>query len=112
VNNGGAITPLLYTRMFIRHRENYIFFRIMRKGGGKGRFQGPYRRGPRQRSVTGQKVRGRVSNRSQMDVKRKTCDIRTWKKYLLLDISSTNTDTLVLVLSLYQLVETRSIDVF
>jgi hypothetical protein len=47
---------------------------------------------------------------SQMDIKRKTCDIRTWKKHLFLDISSTNTDTLVP--SLYQCVETRSIEVF
>jgi hypothetical protein len=29
-----------------------------------------------------------------MDVKRNTCDIRTWKKHLFLDISSTNIDTL------------------
>jgi hypothetical protein len=42
-----------------------------------------------------------------MDIKRKTRDIRTWKqKHLFLDISSTNTDTLVS--SLYQCVETRS----
>jgi hypothetical protein len=27
---------------------------------------------------------------SQMDKKHKTCDIRTWKKHLLCDISSTN----------------------
>jgi hypothetical protein len=43
---------------------------------------------------------------SQMDIKRKTCDIRTWKKHLFLGISSTNIDTLVP--SLYQCVETRS----
>jgi hypothetical protein len=49
-------------------------------------------------------------NRTQMDIKRKTCDIRTWKKHLVLDISSTNTDTLVP--SLYQCVETRSIELF
>jgi hypothetical protein len=30
-----------------------------------------------------------------MDINRRTCDIRTWKKHLFLDISSTNTDTLV-----------------
>jgi hypothetical protein len=34
------------------------------------------------------------SVRSQMDIKRKTCDIQTWEKHLFLDISSTNTDTL------------------
>jgi hypothetical protein len=45
-------------------------------------------------------------NGSQMDIKRKICDIRTWKKHLLLDISSTNIDTLVP--SLYQRVETRN----
>jgi hypothetical protein len=43
-------------------------------------------------------------------MKRKTCDIRTWKKHLLLGISSTNTDTLVP--SLYLCVETRSKEVF
>jgi hypothetical protein len=49
-------------------------------------------------------------NRSQMDIKRKTYDIGTWKKHLFLDVFSTNTDTLVP--SLYQCVETRSIEVF
>jgi hypothetical protein len=45
-----------------------------------------------------------------MDIKRKTRDIPTRKKHLFLDISSTNIDTFVL--SLYQCVETRSIEVF
>jgi hypothetical protein len=45
-----------------------------------------------------------------MDIKPKTCDIRTYKKHLFLDISSTNIDTFVP--SLYQCVETRSIEVF
>jgi hypothetical protein len=45
-----------------------------------------------------------------MDIKRKTCDSRIWKKHLLLDISSTNTDTLVP--SLYQCFETRSTEFF
>jgi hypothetical protein len=49
-------------------------------------------------------------NRSQMNMKHKTCDIRTWKKHLFLDISSTNFDTLAP--SLYQCVETRSIVAF
>jgi hypothetical protein len=31
----------------------------------------------------------------QMDIKRKTCDIQTWKKHLFLDISYANIDTLV-----------------
>jgi hypothetical protein len=48
--------------------------------------------------------------RSQMDIKRKTCDIRIWEKHLSIDMSSTNIDTLVP--SLYQCVETRSIEVF
>jgi hypothetical protein len=48
--------------------------------------------------------------RSQVDIKRKICDIRTWKKHLFLDISFTNIDTLVP--SLYQFVETRSIGIF
>jgi hypothetical protein len=48
--------------------------------------------------------------RSQMDIKLRTCDIRTWKKHLFLDIFSTNIDTLVPSLS--QCVETRSIQVF
>jgi hypothetical protein len=45
-----------------------------------------------------------------MDIERKTCNIWTWKRYLFLDISSTNTDTHVP--SLYQWVERRSIEVF
>jgi hypothetical protein len=45
-----------------------------------------------------------------MEVKHKTCDIRNWKKRLFLDISSTNIDTLVP--SLYQCIETCSIEVF
>jgi hypothetical protein len=49
-------------------------------------------------------------SRSQMDIKRKSCDIRTWKKHLFLDISSTNTDTLVP--SLHECIETCSIEVF
>jgi hypothetical protein len=54
---------------------------------------------------------GESVNRSQMDIKRKVRNIRTWKNYILfLDISSTNIDTLVP--SLYQRVETRSIEVF
>jgi hypothetical protein len=44
-----------------------------------------------------------------MDIKRKTCDIRTWK-ICISRISSTNIDTLVP--SLYQCVETRSMEVF
>jgi hypothetical protein len=46
-------------------------------------------------------------NRSQMDIKRKTCDIRTLKKYLFLDMSDIDT----LVPSLYQCVETSSIEI-
>jgi hypothetical protein len=46
-----------------------------------------------------------------MDIKRKTSYIRTCKKLIyFLDISPSNTDTLVP--SLYQCVETRSIEVF
>jgi hypothetical protein len=41
-----------------------------------------------------------------MDIKRNSCDIRTWEKHLFLDISSTNIDTLVP--SLYQYVKTRN----
>jgi hypothetical protein len=46
---------------------------------------------------------GESVNRPQMD-------IRTWKKHLFFGISSTNTDTLVP--SLYQCVETRSVEIF
>jgi hypothetical protein len=53
---------------------------------------------------------GESVNRSQMDIKLKTCDIQTWKKHLFLDISSTNIDTLVP--SLYECVETHSVKVF
>jgi hypothetical protein len=55
-------------------------------------------------------VRFTVEHRSKMDIKRKMCDIRTWVKHLLLDIFSTNIDTLVP--SLYHYFETRSIEVF
>jgi hypothetical protein len=44
-----------------------------------------------------------------MTIKRKTNEIRTWKKHLFLDISSTNID--ILVPSLYLCVETRSMEV-
>jgi hypothetical protein len=53
---------------------------------------------------------GESVTRSQMDIKRKTCDIRTREKHLFLDISSTNIHTLVS--SVCQCVETRSIEVF
>jgi hypothetical protein len=53
---------------------------------------------------------GESVNRSQIDIKRKTCDIRTWRKLSFLDIPSTTIDTLVP--SLYQCVETFSIEVF
>jgi hypothetical protein len=45
-----------------------------------------------------------------MDIKHKTSNIRTWKKHLFLDISSTNIDTIVP--SLYPCVETHSIEIF
>jgi hypothetical protein len=45
-----------------------------------------------------------------MDIKPKTCDTRTWKGHLFLDISSTNTDTLAP--SLYQCVEISIVEVF
>jgi hypothetical protein len=38
---------------------------------------------------------GESVNRSQIDIKRKTCDKQTWEKHLFLDISSTNIDTLI-----------------
>jgi hypothetical protein len=53
---------------------------------------------------------GESVNKSQMDIKHKTCDIHTWKKHLFLDISSTNIDTLVQLL--YQCVKTCSLEVF
>jgi hypothetical protein len=45
-----------------------------------------------------------------MDIKYETCCIRTWRKYIFRDISSTVIDTLVP--SLCQCVETRRIEVF
>jgi hypothetical protein len=40
------------------------------------------------------KYKGESVNSSQMDVKRKTCDIQNWKeKKIYLNISFTNTDT-------------------
>jgi hypothetical protein len=41
------------------------------------------------------KYEGESVNRSQMDIKPKTCDIRTWKKLVFLGISSINIDKLV-----------------
>jgi hypothetical protein len=58
--------------------------------------------------ATWRNYEGGSVNRSQMDVKRKTCDIRIWKKHF--STCSTNIDTLVP--SLYQCLETRSIKVF
>jgi hypothetical protein len=49
-------------------------------------------------------------NRSQMDIKRKTCNIQAQKKHLFLNISSANTD--ILVPSLYHCIETRNIEEF
>jgi hypothetical protein len=54
---------------------------------------------------------GQSVNRSQGDIKHKTCDIRTWEKHLFLDISTT-TNIYTLVPSLYLCVRTRSIEVF
>jgi hypothetical protein len=56
------------------------------------------------------KYESELVNKLHMDIKRKTCDIRTWKRHLFLDISSTNIGTLVS--SLYQCVETHSKEVF
>jgi hypothetical protein len=56
-------------------------------------------------------IRERESvNRSQMDIKRKTCDIWAWKKHSFFDRPSTNID--IFVPSLYLRAETRSIEVF
>jgi hypothetical protein len=40
-------------------------------------------------------IEGESVNTSQMDINRKTCDIRTWKSNLFLDISSVNIGPLV-----------------
>jgi hypothetical protein len=45
-----------------------------------------------------------------MDIKHKTCDIRTWKTHLFLEMSSTNIDTHVS--PVYQCIETRRVEVF
>jgi hypothetical protein len=56
-------------------------------------------------------IRERESvDRSQMDIKRKTCNNPNWKEYLLLDTSSIDIDTLVP--SLYHCFETRGMEVF
>jgi hypothetical protein len=55
------------------------------------------------------KLQGESVKRSQNDTKHETCYIRTRKKHIFLDISSANTNTFVP--SLYQCVETRSIEV-
>jgi hypothetical protein len=70
-----------------------------------------WRQMPKRRCVNVSTYEETSVNRSQIDIKRKTFDIRTWKeKHLFLDTSSTNIDTLAP--SLYQCVETRSIDIF
>jgi hypothetical protein len=48
--------------------------------------------------------------RSQIDMKLKTCDIRTWEKHLFLDTCSTNTD--IFVPPPYEYFETRNIEIF
>jgi hypothetical protein len=53
---------------------------------------------------------GELVTRTQMNIKRQTCDIQDWEKHLFLNISCTNTDTPVPLL--YQCVETCSIEVF
>jgi hypothetical protein len=45
-----------------------------------------------------------------MDIKRKKCDIQTWKKHLILDIYFSNIDTFVPSPS--QCIETHSIEIF
>jgi hypothetical protein len=52
------------------------------------------------------KYKGESVNRSQINIKCKTCDIPTWEKHLFLDISSTNTATLFP--SLHQCIKTSS----
>jgi hypothetical protein len=64
-----------------------------------------------QKSFSGDTMyEGESVNRSQKIYKPKTCDIRTWKKNLFLDISSTIID--IPVPALCQCVETRSTEVF
>jgi hypothetical protein len=63
------------------------------------------------RFIDGQdKYEGESVNRSQIDIKCKTYDIKTWKKRLFLNVSSTNIDKLVPLL--YKCIETHSIEVF
>jgi hypothetical protein len=64
----------------------------------------------RKRTLGSYRYKGDSVTRSHKDIKRKTYDIRTWKKLLFLDISSTNIDTLVP--SLYQCVETSGTELF
>jgi hypothetical protein len=54
--------------------------------------------------------KGESVDRSQIDIKRKISDIRTWKKHLFLDTFSTNIDTRVP--SLYPCVDASSTQVF
>jgi hypothetical protein len=53
---------------------------------------------------------GKSVNKSKIDIKPKTCDIRTWKKLFISRHILTNIDTFVPWL--YQCFETRSIEVF
>jgi hypothetical protein len=55
------------------------------------------------------KYEGESVNGSQIDSEHKACDIRTWRKHLFLNVTSTNIDTLVQLL--HQCVEIHSIEV-
>jgi hypothetical protein len=53
---------------------------------------------------------GESVNRTKIDITRKTCDIRTWRKHLFLDIYSIDIDAIVL--SLNQGFNTGNIEIF
>jgi hypothetical protein len=63
--------------------------------GWVGRRPGLHDTEQREIVIMQNKYEGESVNRPQMDTKHKTCDIRTREIHLFLDISSTNTDTLV-----------------
>jgi hypothetical protein len=52
---------------------------------------------------------GESVNRSQIDIKRKTCDILTWEKHLYLDVSCTNRYTCPIALPVRRNPQDRSI---
>jgi hypothetical protein len=81
------ITSSEPTAVYMFQTQTYMCMPSVSTNKGKTNLEGG-----RWRSIL---YKGESVNRSQMDIKRETCDIRTWRKHLFRDITSTDTDTLV-----------------